>query len=352
MPSVQPAAPPPAQPVPARDGAVAPDCGAPGALCGDIPTPLPSSDGAAAPGDVVPVGACGADGAPGCSRPTPAPGSLAAADFIMPKPIIPRGGAISTAAGGLVQVAADALAGPAKTLASRADQLNGAATGVVGKAIENSPWKTEVGLLAAAGSVLKQGVDNVVDGVKSAVGIDDGVSKVEGLAPPTAGPRPDVHSNGQASAGTDFLNGPVKDIPLEEADADSVEDGAAPLPQVAQNRLNGIAAEHALAAKYPGAEEQHGETLPSGQRRVFDVLTPTGKAIESKVGRTSLTKRVRDEIAGDVEARQEGNKPGSTVPVRSAEWVFHRSPVTGKTGPTANLQKALDEAKIPWREEP
>ncbi len=38
------------------------------------------------------------------------------------------------------------------------------------------------------------------------------------------------------------------------------------------------------------------------------------------------------------------NQPGSRV--SEVEWQFTRSPVTGKVGPTAPLQDALDKAGI------
>jgi hypothetical protein len=35
--------------------------------------------------------------------------------------------------------------------------------------------------------------------------------------------------------------------------------------------------------------------------------------------------------------------------VKSVEWVFGRSPVTGKIGPTQRLRQLLDDYNIPWR---
>jgi hypothetical protein len=80
----------------------------------------------------------------------------------------------------------------------------------------------------------------------------------------------------------------------------------------------------------------------SGVRRI-DVLTDDGMAIESKVGRTSLTARVRQELARDAELLADDNSG-----VDSVFWEFSRSPTTGRVGPTPRLQDALGAAKIPW----
>jgi hypothetical protein len=71
------------------------------------------------------------------------------------------------------------------------------------------------------------------------------------------------------------------------------------------------------------------------------VLTPEQLAIESKVGRTSLTADIRLQIAKDQWLLQNHD-------VNGVEWVFSRSAVTGQVGPTAPLQAALDDARITW----
>lgn len=76
------------------------------------------------------------------------------------------------------------------------------------------------------------------------------------------------------------------------------------------------------------------------------MLTQQGLAVESKVGRTSLTASVKAQIAKDVWLL--ANSPR----VKSAQWVFTRSDVTGQIGPTAPLAGALDKAAIPWFVEP
>ncbi len=62
-----------------------------------------------------------------------------------------------------------------------------------------------------------------------------------------------------------------------------------------------------------------------------------GVAHESKVGRTSLTRAIRRQIAKDVELFQSGQVQGTM-------WNFFRSPVTGKIGPSGPLRSALEEA--------
>lgn len=110
--------------------------------------------------------------------------------------------------------------------------------------------------------------------------------------------------------------------------------------QVLLNKTMGDAAANRIASRYPGAQRE--VTLPaeSGIRRL-DILTPDGVAIESKVGRTSLTADVQRELARDVELL---DQPGSRV--HEVEWHFTRSPVTGEVGPTRPLQEALDKAGI------
>jgi len=71
------------------------------------------------------------------------------------------------------------------------------------------------------------------------------------------------------------------------------------------------------------------------------VLTPEGLAIESKVGRTSLTPEIRTQVLKDIEALNH-----SLSPVQSLRWEFSPSPVTGKIGPTGPLERFLMENNI------
>jgi hypothetical protein len=63
-------------------------------------------------------------------------------------------------------------------------------------------------------------------------------------------------------------------------------------------------------------------------------------AIESKVGRTSLTPAVRQELARDIKLMRSGQ-------VDAVEWHFSPSPTTGKVGPTGPLRAKLDKFGIP-----
>ena len=77
-------------------------------------------------------------------------------------------------------------------------------------------------------------------------------------------------------------------------------------------------------------------TTVGGVRRI-DVLRlsqPT-LAIESKVGRTSLTPAVRQELARDWWLQRQGKVGG-------VRWEFSPSQVTGKVGPTGALQEKID----------
>jgi hypothetical protein len=78
--------------------------------------------------------------------------------------------------------------------------------------------------------------------------------------------------------------------------------------------------------------------VTGGLRRV-DVLDAT-TAIESKVGRTSLTAPVRQELARDIKMMRSGQ-------VDSVEWHFSPSPTTGLGGPTGPLRAKLNQLGIP-----
>ena len=75
--------------------------------------------------------------------------------------------------------------------------------------------------------------------------------------------------------------------------------------------------------------------------RFIDQLAK-GIAHESKVGRTSLTKAVKRQIAKDVELK------GNDV-IRGSVWHFFPSPATGKVGPTGPLKEALRSAGIGFK---
>lgn len=120
------------------------------------------------------------------------------------------------------------------------------------------------------------------------------------------------------------------------------EDAASSTPQILKNKAIGDAAADAIARRYPGARREVTLQAASGPRRL-DVLTSDGLAIESKVGRTSLGSRERQEIARDVELL---NDPTSQV--RRLMWEFSTSPTTGLGGPTSGLAAALLRNRIPF----
>lgn len=74
------------------------------------------------------------------------------------------------------------------------------------------------------------------------------------------------------------------------------------------------------------------------------MLTQQGTAIESKVGRTSLSKEARRQVLKDAELL---NDPTSGV--NEIIWEFSRSPTTGKVGPTAPLRELLEKSGIQIR---
>ncbi|WP_236445938.1 MULTISPECIES: two-partner secretion domain-containing protein [unclassified Pseudomonas] len=73
--------------------------------------------------------------------------------------------------------------------------------------------------------------------------------------------------------------------------------------------------------------------------RVVDQLAPGNMAHESKVGYTSLDANTALQVAKDAELLRRGLVNGVT-------WNFFKSPVTGRVGPAAALEKALTEAGI------
>jgi hypothetical protein len=99
----------------------------------------------------------------------------------------------------------------------------------------------------------------------------------------------------------------------------------------------GDAARDAIAAARPGSLIEQNFRVTGGLRRV-DVLHGT-TAIESKVGRTSLTLEVRQELARDIKMLRAGH-------VDAVEWHFSPSPTTGKMGPPRPLREKLNKFGI------
>jgi hypothetical protein len=108
------------------------------------------------------------------------------------------------------------------------------------------------------------------------------------------------------------------------------------------NLRNGNKAADAIASRYSDARREVTKVAASGIRRL-DVFTKFGKAIESKVGLTGLTKTTTRQMTRDLELLFDPNSD-----VRELEWRFSPSPVTGLKGPTPALREALDAIGIPW----
>ncbi|MBH3383437.1 MULTISPECIES: hypothetical protein [Pseudomonas] len=108
---------------------------------------------------------------------------------------------------------------------------------------------------------------------------------------------------------------------------------------VQSNKKSGDAARDHIAAR-EGAEIEKNFRVTGGLRRV-DILKKGGEivAIESKVGRTGLNSRIRQELARDVKLMRKGD-------VDRVVWEFSRSARTQKSGPTPALQKKLDKLGI------
>lgn len=103
--------------------------------------------------------------------------------------------------------------------------------------------------------------------------------------------------------------------------------------RIRANQAAGNAARDAIAAAHPGSLIEQSFVTAFGVRRL-DVLAKSGLAIESKVGRTSLTSTIQAQIAKDQWLLQ------NSVDVTAVEWVFSCSGVTGQIGPTGPLAAA------------
>ena len=136
---------------------------------------------------------------------------------------------------------------------------------------------------------------------------------------------------GSGGIATRLIRGFLKGAP--DPDAPSI-------PQVTRNRTIGNLVADAIARQYPGSRREVTMQATSGTR-VIDILTPSGLAIESKVGRVSLTPDIRRQIQRDMELM---TTPGSGV--TRVEWHFTTSPTTGLRGPTGPLALELQRAGI------
>ncbi|EPD6619757.1 hypothetical protein ACSC89_004748, partial [Salmonella enterica subsp. enterica] len=109
-------------------------------------------------------------------------------------------------------------------------------------------------------------------------------------------------------------------------------------PLVQRNKAIGDKVRDMIAAERGTTLIEQNYRVTGGLRRI-DVLDGT-IGVESKVGRTGLTARVRQEVARDLKILRSGQ-------LQSVEWVFTRSPTTGKIGPTKKLEDLLNRHGIP-----
>ncbi|HEJ9660220.1 TPA: hypothetical protein ACKRFJ_000889 [Proteus mirabilis] len=120
--------------------------------------------------------------------------------------------------------------------------------------------------------------------------------------------------------------------------------GTSQLSTVQKNKQVGDGVRDDIARELGTTRIEENFRVTGGLRRMdvvhSDIRGDIG--IESKVGRTGLTSRVRQELARDIKILRR-NDPELDV----IEWHFTRSPTTGKIGPTARLEEKLNKYGIP-----
>jgi hypothetical protein len=109
---------------------------------------------------------------------------------------------------------------------------------------------------------------------------------------------------------------------------------------VRTNYKVGNDASNNISKRYPGSKREVHISTTDGSRYI-DVLTKEGLAIESKVGRVSLSKSVKRQILKDLEILRD-----PTTPVSKLMWEFSKSPTTGKIGPTKALYEFIQKQKV------
>ncbi|ELV1430591.1 RHS repeat protein [Escherichia coli] len=109
-------------------------------------------------------------------------------------------------------------------------------------------------------------------------------------------------------------------------------------PLVQRNKTIGDKVRDMIAKERGTTLIEQNYRVTGGLRRIDVVDGVTG--IESKVGRTGLTTRVRQEVARDIKILR-------SEQLDQIEWVFTRSPTTGKIGPTKPLEDLLNKHGIP-----
>ena len=110
--------------------------------------------------------------------------------------------------------------------------------------------------------------------------------------------------------------------------------------QILANQTAGNAARDAIALMNPRSSTEVARWTGLGWRRI-DVLTSELVATESKVGYTRLTPTVQLQIDKDLILLASGRVTG-------LQWVFTRSEVTGRSGPSPALAAKLERVGIPW----
>lgn len=118
-------------------------------------------------------------------------------------------------------------------------------------------------------------------------------------------------------------------------DAAQKLDDVPPVPGIQANKSAGDTIRDAIAAREAPALIEQSYSTVGGIRRI-DVLKLGDEllGIESKVGRTSLDSRVRQELARDWWLLRQGK-------LDRIRWEFSPSEVTGKVGPTKQLLEKL-----------
>ncbi len=109
-------------------------------------------------------------------------------------------------------------------------------------------------------------------------------------------------------------------------------------PLVQRNKTIGDKVRDMIAKERGTTLIEQNYRVTGGLKRIDVVDGVTG--IESKVGRTGLTTRVRQEVARDIKILR-------SEQLDQIEWVFTRSSTTGKIGPTKPLEDLLNKHGIP-----
>jgi hypothetical protein len=109
------------------------------------------------------------------------------------------------------------------------------------------------------------------------------------------------------------------------------------VPRITINKIAGDAIRDSIATREAPVRTERTFITVGGVRRV-DVLKlgDATLAIESKVGRTALRLRVRQELARDWWLRRQGQ-------VDNVMWEFSRSDVNGRIGPGPKLLRMLNK---------